>query len=80
MPVFKDYQDIPVEMDISVNLFHRSMTPKEKQEMRRLLRTGIGHSTPHVEFETSISKLAENYLSLTPEEIEVLRKMSSRFI
>lgn len=80
MPVFKDYQEMPVEIEVSTKLFYQAMTSGEKQEMRRLLRTGIGSTTTHADFELSISRLSENYYSLTSEEIQTLANIASRFI
>jgi len=62
MPIFKDYQEIPVEIEVGTKLFYQAMTPGEKQEMRKLLRTGIGSTTSHADLSiSSVSVLGTGY-------------------
>ena len=79
MAVFKDCQEVPVELEISVKAFYRAMTLGEKQEMKKLLRSDGVNNIPQQDFELSINKLSENYHRLTNEEEELLKKITDRF-
>lgn len=80
MPLFTDYQDKLIEMEVSVKLFYQAMTPIERQEMRKLLNLSSETTLMRQDFESSINKLFNNYYSLTEEEIQTLNNISARFL
>lgn len=86
MPVF--YRE--AEFDIDVNDLMYELSRSEIKEVidyledeGLVIRTGQdsggGQSLPEWEFDTTINKIAENRLRLTPEEDEVLKRIASRF-
>lgn len=81
MPLFVDYQnDQTFEIDIKPSMYYRFMNEGEKDEMRQMLREHSKRSLIQREYEDALDRLASNYFSLTNEEIEIIQKISSKFI
>lgn len=79
-----------VEIDIDVHDLMYGLSNSEIAEVIEYLEdeglvirtgqdSGGGQSLPEWEFDTTINKIAENRLRLTPEEDEVLKRIASRF-
>ena len=87
MPTFTEYQDVSVDIDVSVEDFYNEMDSFEKDEMVKLLikdkydtiNFSVGHGFDAYNFEQSISKLIKNYHRLTMVEIESIIGISNRF-
>lgn len=81
MPLFVDYQnDQTFEIDIKPSMYFRFMNENDKNEMRQMLREHSKRSLIQRKYEDALDKLASNYFSLTNEEIEIIQKISSKFI
>ena len=81
MPTFVDYQnDQRFELEISPGMYLRFLNSNEKNQLRELLRKNNHKTLDQVDHEDALDKLADNYISLTSEELEIIKKIASRFI
>ena len=91
MPTFSEYQDVEVELDISVGDFYDEMDEDEKalmldyiledQEKKgEFIKTNVvGRGYDAVEFEQAIDKLIQNYSQLTVKETQTIVELAKRF-
>jgi hypothetical protein len=90
MPRF--YQDVEAEFEVDISEFLESLDRDETEKLVELLKTGgllenlniinpyaPGKSTIETEFDNTINKIYQNYVRLTSEEEELLKKIASRF-
>ena len=91
MPTFSEYQDVEVELDISVGDFYDEMDEDEKalmldyiledQEKKgEFIKTNVvGRGYSATEFEQAIDKLIQNYSQLTVKEAQIIVQLAKRF-
>ena len=90
MPRF--YQDVEAEFEVDISEFLESLDGDETEELVELLKKEgwlknlniinpytPGKSIPEIEFDNTINKIYQNYVRLTSEEEEVLKKIANRF-
>lgn len=86
MPTF--YKETEIDVEVDELMYHLSQSELAEvieylEEEGLVIRTGQDkggeQSLSEWEFDTTISKIAENRLRLTAEEDEVLRRIASRF-
>jgi len=86
MPHFSEYQEVEVEMDISVQEFFDEMADYQRTEMIKLLTNdgyGLvvseGRGVEAQQFNDAIKTLAGKYLNLTNSEVDQIITLAKRF-
>lgn len=86
MPRFWDYQEVEVDLNIEVDDFYEEMDSEDCERMMKLLKEGgYGNNLEEPsgrsswEFDEAISKLKQNYHSLSNEDTDLIIKLSKRF-
>ena len=87
MPQFSDYQEVEVEMNISVQEFFDEMTDKQRMEMIKLIFSSEAYNLSFPEgrgveaqqFNDAIKTLAGKYLNLTNSEVDQIITLAKRF-
>jgi len=87
MPHFSEYQEVEVEMDISVQEFFDEMADYQRTEMIKLLFSSEaydlnlpeGRGVEAQQFNDAIKTLAGKYLNLTNSEVDQIITLAKRF-